>query len=197
MFNFPDAPTIGQVVNMPDGTCRAWDGVKWKVAAIGSGSGSGGSSNVTRFITNQNQIGYPGGVTTEQDLQTVALTAGLLATNGQALRIVAAGTFASQSTVRTIRLYFGATQIALYQSGTGGPFNWQIDAIVWRLGATSQYAKGIAFSGTNNVSGTNQQSLTSPAETLANAITIKTTGQSVLAQAATVVSNILMVEFLP
>jgi len=155
------------------------------------------TATVARLSTNITPVSYPGAVTTEQDLQTISVPAGTLATNGQALRIVAAGTFANQATIRTIRLYFGATQLALYQSGTGGPFNWQIDAVVWRLGATNQYSKGVAFSGTNNVSGTNQQSISSPAETLANPITIKTTGQSVAAQAATVVSNTLMVEFLP
>ena len=34
MFDFPTTPPIGTVVTTPDGSSRAWDGVKW-VAASG------------------------------------------------------------------------------------------------------------------------------------------------------------------
>ena len=29
MFDFPNAPTTGQTITMPDGTVRRWDGIKW------------------------------------------------------------------------------------------------------------------------------------------------------------------------
>jgi hypothetical protein len=152
---------------------------------------------VTRLTSNITPVSYPGAVTSEQDLQTFSLPAGTLNTNGQAIRITAAGTFASHaSATRTVKLYFGATQLGLYQAGSGGPFNWIATSTVWMLGATSQYAEGRVISGTNNVSGTTQQTISSPAETLANAITIKTTGQTTIAQAADVVSNVIMVEVL-
>lgn len=33
MFDFPNSPTNGQLVTMPDGTVRMWDGVKWVAGA--------------------------------------------------------------------------------------------------------------------------------------------------------------------
>src|SRR5438034_2829150 len=38
-YDFPDAPTNGQTVTMPDGSTRVWDGTKWKA---GPGTGTGG-----------------------------------------------------------------------------------------------------------------------------------------------------------
>lgn len=36
-FDFPNAPTLNQIVVMPDGTQRVWDGSKWKAAGLAPG----------------------------------------------------------------------------------------------------------------------------------------------------------------
>jgi hypothetical protein len=41
-YDFPDSPTNGQTVTMPDGSTRVWDGTKWKA---GPGTGTGGISD--------------------------------------------------------------------------------------------------------------------------------------------------------
>src|SRR5215467_12052051 len=38
-YDFPNSPTSGQTVTMPDGSTRVWDGTKWKA---GPGTGTGG-----------------------------------------------------------------------------------------------------------------------------------------------------------
>lgn len=40
MFDFPTSPPPGTIVTTPDGTSRAWDGVKW-VASSGAGVSGG------------------------------------------------------------------------------------------------------------------------------------------------------------
>jgi hypothetical protein len=38
-FNFPDSPTVGQIVPGPSGAEYEWDGVKWSVSSSGGGGG--------------------------------------------------------------------------------------------------------------------------------------------------------------
>ena len=192
-YDFPNSPTIGQRVTMPDSTVRSWDGTKWRAS---SATGSYTPPSSPRLTTNFTPVSYPGAVTTEQDLQTYSLPAGSLASDGQVLRIRAYGTCGNLSAVRNCRLYFGATIVGLVQPGSGGPFNWMIDAIVVRTGATTQMSQATALQGTNNTTGQGASTEATPAETLSGPITIKTTGQSTLAGAGAVVSSIIMVELL-
>ena len=48
MFDFPGAPTVGDIVTCPDGSFRVWDGIKWK-AAPSSGSGSAYPQPTSQF----------------------------------------------------------------------------------------------------------------------------------------------------
>lgn len=155
------------------------------------------SSYSPRLTSNITPVSYPGAVTSEQDLQTYSLPGGTLASDGQAVRIRAFGTVASHaSATRTSKLYFGGTVIGTCAQGAGGPFNWTVDAMVVRTGATAQTTTAISYYGTNNSPGAVVTTEATPAETLSGAITIKTTGQSTIAQAADVVSNVILVELL-
>ena len=40
-FNFPDFPSIGQIITGPGGVVYQWDGAKWVVVPDGGGSGGG------------------------------------------------------------------------------------------------------------------------------------------------------------
>lgn len=144
-------------------------------------------------------VGTPAN-TTETDLQSYALAAGLLTTNGQSVRIRASGTFAATTRSRTARLYFGATQV-----GNSGPTvnasvtAWLIDVIIHRTGAATQLAEG--FTSNNFINATTVTSgvvRATPAETLANSITVKATGQSGgSAVANDVICDQFVVEVLP
>ncbi len=151
---------------------------------------------LARLVTNLTPVSYPGAVTTEQDLQTYLLPGGTLITDGSYIHIKAYGTVSNLGAVRNCRLYFGATQIAIIQPGAGGPYNWDLEAHVFRAGSTSQQTLGKGITTTNNNTGQHTTSQTTPAETLASDITIKITGQSTLAGAGAVVSSVLLVEML-
>lgn len=53
MFNYPDAPTVGQQVTGPNSAVYKWDGVKWTSAASGGGGGS-----QTPWTQNVDAAGY-------------------------------------------------------------------------------------------------------------------------------------------
>lgn len=39
-YDFPNSPTVGQKVTMPDTSVRVWDGTKWKASVGGATSGN-------------------------------------------------------------------------------------------------------------------------------------------------------------
>lgn len=167
-----------------------------KTYVDGAVSGIVFPSSMSRLITNQTPISYPGAVTSEQDLQTYTLPGGTLANDGSYIHIKAYGTVSNLSAVRNCRLYFGATQVAIVQPGSGGPFNWDLEAHVFRTNGTSQQALGKGITNTNNNTGQHTTSQSTPAETLSSPLIIKITGQSTLAGAGAVVSSVLLVEML-
>jgi hypothetical protein len=206
-WNGGTVSALGANLTNTSGTLAATDTNIWNagtVTTIGSGVAlNSGTLTATgaspRLASNITPVSLPGASTAENDLQTYALPAGQLATNGQALRIKAVGTFAIHGgTTRTARLYFGATAIGVASvGGTAGVQYWAIEAYVWRLTATTQIAQVIAPYGPTNANVTATESTQStPSETLSSGITIKVTGQTGTAQAADVVSSVLMVEFL-
>lgn len=110
-------------------------------------------------------------VTTESDLQSLTIAAGELAV-GDMVRITASGNTTGSAGAKTLRLKFGATTIVtkVLVAGTG---NWIVEAHVIVTGASTQIGHGIVFSAT-----TVEIDMVNPAETIANAITVKTTGQT-------------------
>lgn len=117
--------------------------------------------------------------TGETDLATYTLPAGTFSADGKVLRITAWGTYAATANNKTVRVYFGGTNLAP-GSGTVTINNgrWYADCRVIRTGASAQEG----FSRNSHTAGTNESGnrldMTTPAENTANAITIRVTGQS-------------------
>jgi len=135
--------------------------------------------------------------TSETDLITIALPANLLDVNGNGIRLTAFGTCPATATTKRMRLYFGATVVSDTTAVTINNGAWKLDAIIIRTGATAQIAQGTEFStqaaGPSTVVSSSTQFGT-PAETLANAITVKITGQNGTANANDIVARGLMYE---
>jgi hypothetical protein len=116
--------------------------------------------------------------TSETDLATYSLPGGTLSANGKALRITAFGSFASNANLKTVKVYFGSTVIFQPASSNGSTGNWAAFGYVIRTGATSQVTWGRAAQTSGGNESANTNPITTPAETLSGAVTIKVTGQS-------------------
>ncbi len=102
--------------------------------------------------------------TSDVSVSSFSLPAAALAVNGQAVRLTMRGSAVTQAAIPNIK--FGATVVA---TGTITAANvYEIDAIVTRTGAATQ----IAVATIDNGTALSVNSRTTPAETLANAITI-------------------------
>jgi hypothetical protein len=135
--------------------------------------------------------------TTETDLWTYSLPANALSADGKGVRITVFGTTAATANTKNIRLYFGSTVL---ESGGALALNgnaWRVVAEVYRTGASAQLASALATVSINDGStGTARTRLTTPAETLSGAITIKVTGQNGTAAANDIVFRGAIVEAL-
>lgn len=141
----------------------------------------GGSTYLGALGTLNSQFATVGNVGAGEDtLMTYTMPAATLATNGQAVKVLAWGKTASNANAKTLKAYFGATQV-LGGSGavlaTSEAGHWLCGFVVMRSAATTQRATAQAVCGpeatqvTVCVGGVSQ-----PAETLANAVVIKLTG---------------------
>lgn len=128
--------------------------------------------------------------TTETDLISYPMPASTLPTNGQKVRITAWFTTAANGNSKTPRIYFGATALSTQNTAVSG-VTVKIVAEVTRTGAATQL-------GTTFWTSTNAEIgfVTSPAETLSGAVTIKATGQSAVAS-NDITCILLMVEWIP
>lgn len=132
-----------------------------------------------------------GANTTETDLQSVVIPAGAL-TTGDEVRIRAAGQSSGSGGTKTLRFYFGATLFNLLTILGSGSNDWVIDVLVIVTGASAQKGSLMCL----NASGILSAVYATPAEAIANAITVKTTGQTSNA-ADEITSEMLVVEILP
>lgn len=111
----------------------------------------------------------------EDNLMSYAVGAGLLGTDGWGLEILAGFLAAANANSKTFKLYFGATVIASTGAISPNAKGVTMRAVVIRTGATAQ----VAMSQSNcEVTNGAYASFTTPAETLANSITIKGTGEA-------------------
>jgi len=157
-------------------------------------NGGGGSQTIypmgARVSTTQ---GETTATLSEENLISYTLPASSLDSTNRGLRIKAAGTTATNNNTKTIRLYFGSTvvmsnNLTVQPNATG----WEFEAEVFRTSATTQ--KCIA----RGTVGSAQQTTTytGVGETLANALTIKITGQNDISQATEITAHILSVTFI-
>jgi hypothetical protein len=114
--------------------------------------------------------------TNETDLWTYTLPAGALNTDGRGVRVTVFGTTAATANTKSLRFYFGASNLSI--SVVGGGLNnvpWQSVFHVIRTGAATQLSEGQTVYGGL---GAAILGVTNPTETLANAVIIKMTGQN-------------------
>lgn len=123
------------------------------------------------------QISTVGNAGTGEDLlHTWDMPAYTLSEDERYVEISCAGTCAANANTKRLRLYFGAT--AIYDSGNVAPNNvsWFLRARVYRKTSTTQRAVAwMMCSATGNLAYVETAQLTSPAETLTAAVTIRTT----------------------
>lgn len=133
-----------------------------------------------------------GNNTDETTLWSYSLPAGTLASDGQAVRITAFGTFAANANTKTINLKFGGTTLRQFSS-TFNNQTWVMTGEVFRTGATAQFGTVRGQTGATSAPAV----LTTPGATLANAVTIELTGQNGTASDGDIVFRSAVVEFLP
>jgi hypothetical protein len=117
--------------------------------------------------------------TGETDLHTYSIPAGHFNVTKKGIRFTVWGDFAANANVKTLRLKFGAAPVTIVLNPTTGSPNgtaFAIEVLIYRTGANTQVIAvkgsrvGIAFEAAAIV--------TAGAETEANALTLKLTGQS-------------------
>ena len=130
-------------------------------------------------------------VTTEENLWTSILPANALDADGRGVRITVHIQTAPNANTKTLRVYFGATQVAI-MSGTYNNLAGRIVIEVLRTGAATQTA---TFAG--NVSSIGLAAgNTAPTETLSGAVQLRMTGQNNVASAGDITLRGVVVECL-
>lgn len=129
--------------------------------------------------------------TNETNLWTFNVPANTLNRDGVGLRITTGGTLGANANNKTLKLYFGATQLVAL-STTANASGWRMGGIVLRTGAATQRANGDVYIGL----GVLNVSQTSPAETLSGVVQLRMTGQNGTASANDIVFNEAIVECL-
>lgn len=122
--------------------------------------------------------GSPGN-TSENDLKSTTIPAGLLSSNGDMIHFVCAYRTAANATTKKLRIYFGTTQLCSTGDVALNNVNIALEGWIIRTGATSQvaYIKVLATADGATLAATpnGMVEFSSSAETLANALTLKTT----------------------
>lgn len=143
------------------------------------------------LITNFTDVGNVG--TGEDNLMTYSIPAGKLANDGDYLEFTMTLIFAANVNAKEVKLYYGATNFyaSTAQIQNGG--SMEIKGTIIRTGATSQR---ITFSQVNNTTlFPDYADYTTASETLANAITLKATGEATSNN--DIVQKILLVKYFP
>jgi len=120
--------------------------------------------------------------TGEDDLMSYTLPASTLDSNGRAVKVIAWGHTANNANAKTLKAYFGATQvlggagISLTVSELG---SWMAGFVVMRTGAGAQACAAQIVSGPAGGGVTvSSATVTTPAETLSGTVVVKFTGEA-------------------
>jgi hypothetical protein len=163
--------------------------------SIAGVTAGGGAATLTPdgVITRTSVTTSTTAVVTEEDLWSYSLPAATMTAAGSAIRVTAFGRFAGNTNVKTVRFYFGA-HVAVLNFTTTSPngVSFRSLVIVSRVNATGQ------FLFRDTLVGAAQQAMatSTPGETLANAITVKITGQNGTAAAGDITLDRVLVEYL-
>lgn len=194
----PAAGTAGRwylATDVSGGTLYVDTGTTWQQA----GAAVTGTGSTPTILSGQGGDSALTGSVVETSLKSFTVTAGQLATNADALRILTSFRTSGAAGTKHLRVKFGATTIADSTAVTlnSGELAW-VEGRVIRLSGTTQRATTIGLvSGptaawTTTIAG--GVTSTAPGETLAGAVVVDVTGQ--LGNAAdTIVCDYLSVEY--
>lgn len=132
-YDFPNSPTIGQRVTMPDSTVRSWDGTKWR-ASSATGSYTAGTVNIVGRAIGPVGNGLD---TTEDTLLSVTVPGGTVAVAGQTLHAMSWGSTSSGSINRILKCYYGVDLLGTLNL-TGTQFDWWLDMMIMRTNTGAQ-----------------------------------------------------------
>lgn len=129
-------------------------------------------------------------VATEQDLFNFSVIANVLSANNQYLVLTAKVRNAATANAKQTRVYFGATLIG-DSTSVASNNNWHmVECIVWRTGAATQKAICNSSNLSNAASWSSAAgggaNISTPAETLSGAVTMRLTGTDAVAAGGTV-----------
>lgn len=115
----------------------------------------------------------------ETTLYQNIIPANVITPNKKRITITSRGTFAANANQKRLRMYFGATTIYDSTLAVNGGY-WEVKGEVTRVTPTGQlsYARGMFQETTGLFPLTTTLQRTTPAETLSNPVTVKTTGQA-------------------
>lgn len=157
------SPTAGQIWwDSANSILKIYDGTRWRPL--------GGN-----LYVDTSQVGNVG--TGVDDLITYSVPASTLAVDGDTLTVIAYGTFAANANNKQVRLVYGSTELATTGAIAQNSGSWRIEAQIVRTAAATQDATAfLALSDAGIV--TPFANLTTPAETLSGAVTLKCTGEA-------------------
>jgi hypothetical protein len=132
-----------------------------------------------------------GANTTATDLYSYTMQANTLGTNGEAVRIIASGTTAANANNKRIDIKFGGTIVSGNDFTTSGDA-WHLEATVYRTGAATQVADGVALRSSNIM----DIRTATPTIDLTAAVAITVVGTNTVASANDIVLRTARVELL-
>lgn len=142
---------------------------------------SGNRTNVSISTISDTTLVATDANTTEKDLWTKTIKGGTFWANGQGFELYAWGTFASNANVKTLRAYFGANSVTVNDVTTSpSGVQWTLRLVITYTGAST--GKRIKSAQVASVL-QGQSGTISLAETWANDIIVKITGQNGTASA--------------
>lgn len=172
-----------------------WNGEN--VSALNSQTGDRVLSSVLSDSINTTTVGTDGN-TTAKTLHSYTMPASTLSADGRMLRFQIFGRLAANSNTKTLRFYFGGTNVADWDAsgtGTNEGFFWA-QLVVIRTGASSQLCFSTVKGGSGNFSfsrgGTptgQDVQRTSTSHSMASALNVVIQGQNAVASASDIVVN--------
>jgi hypothetical protein len=163
------------------------------LGAPGTAGASGQGRVVYRMTANGTPVGS-GADTTEDNLMTYSLPAGAASDSVVGtVRVTAWGDGVSTADTTTVKGYFGATVVLTKVLVASQTNTWWAQFHVISTGASAQVASGYLINKDGGGGTTFSQGNTSPAETVAGAITIKFTGQRTVSSVANSVRQLGMI----
>ena len=147
-------------------------------------------TGIIRLDVNTTAVGNVGAG--EDDLMTYTLPASTLSVDGMGVRITAWGITANNANAKTVKMYFGSTNVGSLICTTNTIEGWVHQAVIIRTGATAQLgrlvlsAQAAVWKWGGNA--------TAPTETLSGAVTIKCTGEATATN--DIVQQLMLVELI-